>query len=152
MKEEVLSQIGYCGLYCPACGIYQGKIKQAVENLRKIIQAYGFDKIPAELSKWEPAFQYYKEFEEVLNGFERLFQDCPGCRRNGGDPSCVVRECCKQKSLALCADCTEMQSCEKLARMGKALEESQKIKLMGTEKWAEEMQTKVAKGYCYIGA
>jgi len=150
MEEEVLSQIGYCGLYCLACGIYQGKVKQAVVNLRKVIKAYGFDKIPAELSKWEPAFHHYREFEEVLSGFERLFQDCPGCRRNGGDAGCVMRECCKQKSLVLCANCIEMQSCHELARMAKALEESQTIKLFGAEKWVEEMQKKVSNGYCYL--
>jgi len=63
---------------------------------------------------------------------------------------CMMRECCKQKSLALCADCAEMQSCHKLARMAKALEESQSIKITGAEKWAEEMQKKVSNGYCYL--
>jgi hypothetical protein len=73
--------IGYCGLYCGACGIYQGKMKQAVENLRKIIGYYGFDKITVELAKWEPAFQYYAEFENVLNGLVKLFGGCPRMRR-----------------------------------------------------------------------
>ncbi|MCK4434643.1 hypothetical protein KAU92_04060 [Candidatus Bathyarchaeota archaeon] len=36
--------VGYCGLYCNACGIRQGKIKNAVDNLRNVIAAYGFDK------------------------------------------------------------------------------------------------------------
>ena len=46
-----LEIIGYCGLYCGACGIYQGRVKDAVESLRKIIGAYGFDKYVSELAK-----------------------------------------------------------------------------------------------------
>jgi hypothetical protein len=61
--------VSYCGLYCGACGIYQRRIKQAVENLRNVIEAYGFDKIYSELVNYEPAFQHYAEFEKVLDGF-----------------------------------------------------------------------------------
>jgi hypothetical protein len=50
--------MGYCGLYCGACGIYWRRIKLAVENLRKVIGVYGFDKISPELAKWNPLFQF----------------------------------------------------------------------------------------------
>ncbi|MEM3700354.1 MAG: hypothetical protein QXL57_05760 [Candidatus Bathyarchaeia archaeon] len=56
MTESNKNLVGCCGLYCCACGIHQGKIKQAVENLRKVTKAYGFDKIAPELARWEPAF------------------------------------------------------------------------------------------------
>jgi len=72
MGENPGSLVGYCGLYCGACGIRQGRVKQAVENLRKVLGAYGFDKITPELAKWEPAFQHYAEYEKVLDGFVRL--------------------------------------------------------------------------------
>ena len=106
--------IGYCGLYCGACGIYQGRIKQAVENLRKIIGAYGFDKIAPELAKWEPAFQHYGEFEKVMDGLVKLFGECPGCIGGGGDPNCKLRQCCGQKSYITCVECAEMGTCKKL--------------------------------------
>jgi hypothetical protein len=51
MDSSSENLVGYCGLYCGACGIYQGRIKQAVENLRGVIQAYGFNKISAELAR-----------------------------------------------------------------------------------------------------
>ncbi|MEM2930456.1 MAG: DUF3795 domain-containing protein [Thermoproteota archaeon] len=105
--------MGYCGLYCGACGIYQGRIKLAVENLRKVIGAYGFDKITPELAKWDPAFKNYAEFERVLDGLVRLFGECPGCVAGGGNPDCTVRQCCKQKDYATCAECTEMYTCGK---------------------------------------
>ncbi|MEM3523776.1 MAG: hypothetical protein QXU11_12405 [Thermoproteota archaeon] len=64
--------VGYCDSYCGACEIYQGKIKQAVENPRRI-SAYGFDKTMPELAKWEPAFQHYTEFEKVMDGLVKIF-------------------------------------------------------------------------------
>jgi len=149
LSEIPKNLVGYCGLYCGACGIYQGRIKQAVENLRKVIGVYGFDKIASELANWEPAFKHYAEFEEVLDGFVKFFGDCPGCVAGGGDPSCVVRECCKQKAYATCAECVEMGTCEKVQRHG-ALEELRKIKTIGIDKWAEEMQKKVEAGYCRL--
>ena len=153
MYESPKSLVGYCGLYCGACGIYQGRIRQAVENLRKIISAEfpSFNKIAPELAKWEPAFQHYTEFENVLNGFVKVFGDCPGCVKGGGVPNCVVRECCKQKAYTTCAECAEMDTCEKLRPAGgMALEGLLKIRAMGVGKWSEEMQKKVAAGYCEL--
>jgi len=151
MKENPENLIGHCGLFCGACGIYQGKITQAVENLRRVIGAYGFDKMAPELAKWEPAFQHYAEFENVMDGFVKIFGGCPSCVKSGGDPSCAVRECCKQKAYATCAECADMEKCEKLQRYGpRAIEGVRKIKATGIGKWTEEMQKKVDAGYCYL--
>ena len=142
---------GHCGLYCGACGIRQGRIKQAVENLRNVIGAYGFDKIAPELAKWEPAFQHYNEFESVMDGWVKLFGECPGCIKGGGDPNCAVRVCCKQKGFVTCAECGEMDTCEKVKQYGpRALEGLGKIKAMGVDRWAQEMQKKVDAGYSYL--
>ena len=151
MNESPKNLVGYCSLYCGACGIYKGRIKQAVENLRNVIRAYGFDKFTSELAKWEPAFQHYTEFENVMDGFVKMFGECPGCVMGGGPPDCTIRECCKQKAYTTCAECAEIEACEKLKRYGpRVLEGLQKIKTMGIDKWAEEMQKKVGTGYCYL--
>jgi len=151
LKENPKNLVGYCGLYCGACGIQQGKIKQAAENLQKIITTYGFDKITAELAKWEPAFQHYAEFENVMNGLVKMFGECPRCIAGGGDPTCEVRDCCKQKAYATCAECSETEKCGKLQRHGPhAIEGVRKIKAMGVNRWTDEMQKKVDAGYCYL--
>ncbi|MDH7478190.1 MAG: DUF3795 domain-containing protein [Candidatus Bathyarchaeota archaeon] len=151
MKESNKNLVGYCGLYCGACGIYQGKIRQAVENLRKVTKAYGFDKITRELATWEPAFQHYVEYEKVLDGWVKIFGECPGCVADGGDPNCAVRNCCREKSYTTCAECAEIEECEKLKKYGlHALEGIKKIKTMGIDKWVEEMRRKVDAGYCYL--
>ena len=151
MSENPKNLVGFCGLYCGACGIYQRKIKEAVENLRSVITAYGFDKVMPELAKWEPSFQHYPEFESVMNGLTKLFGECPGCIGGGGDPECAVRQCAKQKGYATCAECDAMETCEKVQKYGpKALEGLRKIKTVGVDKWVEEMQKKVDSGYCYL--
>lgn len=142
---------GYCGLYCGACGIRQGKIKQAVENLRKVTSAYGFDKSAPELAKWEPAFQHFKEYEDVLNGWVRMFGECPGCRKGGGDPNCAVRTCGTQKRFVTCAECSEMDGCEKVKQYGpRAMEGLHRIKTQGIDRWVGEMQKKANAGYSYL--
>jgi len=137
--------------FCGACGIYQGKIKEAVENLLNVIRAYGFDKIMPELVKWEPTLQHYPEFESVMSGLVKLFGECPGCAAGGGDPNCAVRSCAQKKKYATCAKCDSMETCEKVQRYGsKALEGLRKIKSVGIDKWIKEMQNKVDSGYCYL--
>jgi hypothetical protein len=150
LSKKPKSLVGYCGLYCGACGIYQGRVKQAVENLRLVIGAYGFDKIMPELAKWEPAFQHYKEFEKVNDALIKMFGECPGCVGGGGDPDCIIRKCCAQKGYAVCSDCAEMDKCEKLQQREWALKRLRKIKVQGARNWAEEMQIKVDGGYCYL--
>jgi len=143
------SLVGYCGLYCGACGIYQGRIKQAVENLRKIMGYYGFDKIASELMTWEQSFQHYAEYEKVLDGIVKLFGECPGCVSGGGDPNCSIRQCCAPRGYATCAECGDLEECPKLWRRGH-MKELQRIRAMGVEEWARHMQKKVEAGYCDI--
>jgi len=150
MGESPRSLVGYCGLYCGACGIRQGRVKQAVENLRKVLGAYGFDKITPELAKWEPAFQHYAEYEKVLDGFVRLLGECPGCVSGGGDPNCALRECSKKRGYATCADCPEMDTCVKLKRYRWTSKALLEIRAEGADRWAKEMERKVSEGFCYL--
>lgn len=150
LNESPKDLVGYCGLYCGACGIYQGRIEQAVENLREIISHYGFDKTAPKLAKWEPAFQHYTEFENVLDGFAKILGECPGCVKGGGDPDCELHECCKQKAYSTCAECVEMEKCERLQRYVPVLDSLRRIEAIGVDEWAKQMQKKVDAGYCEL--
>ena len=150
---EPANLVGHCGLHCNACGIRQGKIKKAVNDLHKIIAVYGFDKAMPELANWEPSFKHYNEFDQVMNGLVKMFGYCPGCLQGGGDPNCKVRSCAKVKGYRTCAECNEVESCEPLApyRKGYGLTAAlQSIKQNSIEKYAEEMQKKVDEGYSYL--
>jgi len=151
---DLASFVGYCGLYCNACGIRQEKIKGAVNTLREVVAAYGFDKIMPELAEWEPSFKHYKEFNQVMNGLVKMFGDCLGCLQGGGDPDCKVRSCAKQKGYRTCAECSEAEACENLAPFRKGYKgltlALQGIKENGVGRYAEEMQEKVDEGYSYL--
>jgi len=151
-ETDPSSLVGYCGLFCNACGIRQGKIETAVNNLRNILATYGFDKIMPELSRWEPSFKKYKEFDQVMDGLVKMFGDCPGCLQGGGDPNCKVRSCVEQKGYRTCAECSETETCEKLAPYlkGYGLTAAlQSIRKKGIQSYAEETQRKVDGGYTY---
>lgn len=122
MSKNPKSLLGYCGLYCGAWGIYQGRIKQAVQNPRGVISVYGFDKMSAELTKWEPSLKHYAEFEEVMDGLVKLFGECPNCVDGGGDPTCEIRICAKEKGHTICVECAEMDACKKLSQREWTLE------------------------------
>jgi len=153
-ETDLSSLVGYCGLYCNACGIRQQKIKGAVDNLRGIVATYGFDKIMPELANWEPSFKHYKEFDQVMDGLVKLFGDCPSCLQDGGDPNCKVRSCAKQKGYRTCAECNEAENCENLAPYCKGYkgltQALQNIRQNGIDEYAEEMEKKVTKGYSYL--
>jgi len=146
--------LGYCGLYCGACGIYQGKIKTQVENLQSTIRAYGFNEFADQLANWEPAFKYHKEFDQVLEAYKKLFGECPGCIQGGGNPECKIRPCVKEKGFTSCAECKETETCATLEPMRKNYkgfqERMQRLKQVGPAKYTQEMENKVKKGYCYL--
>ena len=152
VETDPASLVGFCGLYCNACGIRQEKIKTAVNNLRNIIAVYGFDKIMPELAKWEPSFEHFDDFNKVMDGLVKLFGDCPGCRQGGGDPNCKVRLCVEQKGYGTCAECGEVETCKKLAPYREGYDLTpvlESIREKGIERYAKEMQKKVDGGYSY---
>ena len=147
---DPVSLVGYCGLYCNACRIRQGKMKEAVTNLRDIIASYGFDKIMPDLVNWEPSFKHYDGFKQVMDGLVKMFGYCSGCLQNGGDPNCKVRSCAKQKNYRTCTECAEAKTCQKLDPYRKYFEPAlQSIKENGVKGYTEEMQRKVDQGYSY---
>jgi len=147
---DPVTLVGYCGLYCDACRIRQGIIKEAVNGLRDILDSYGFDKIMPGLANWEPSFKHYDEFKQVMDGLVKMFGYCAGCFENGGDPNCKVRLCARQKGYRTCTECEESQSCQKLKPYRKYFDPAlQSIKENGVKGYAGKMQKKVDEGYSY---
>ncbi len=145
---DPISLVGYCGLYCGACRIRQGKVKDAVNNLRDVITSFGFDRIMPELASYEPSLKHYGEFNQVMDGLVKLFGYCPGCFENGGDPSCKVRLCAREKNYRTCVECGESRSCQKLEPYRKYFDIAQQnIEGCGIRGFAEKMEKKVAEGY-----
>ena len=102
--------VAYCGLYCGDCFNYKGEIADLSRDLRKKLRETRFDRHAPGLSKYFKVFQDYDRAYEVLGAMVRL--RCKrGCREGGGNPSCKIRLCCRQKGLVGCWECAEFETC-----------------------------------------
>jgi len=150
---DELSLVGYCGLHCGACAIYQRMIKNRAMQLLKVLDAYQFREIAKEAKEWDPKLEYYPQFEEVLQSLMKMFGECPGCLEGGGPPVCIIRDCCKENGFATCAECNKMP-CDKLQPQVQSyrghLAMLHRIKEMGKDKWAKEMERRVKEEFSYI--
>ncbi len=147
-KITPLELVAYCGLYCGSCDIYQERIGNSGRELKKVLDALEFDQI----SKQVPGLEDYDKFYKVLNNIIMFFGQCQGCQKGGGNPSCEIRNCCRQKGYDTCAEC-ESFPCEKIQPMLDSYppmkDDIKDIQKMGMEKWSQKQQKKVDEGYRY---
>ena len=147
------SLVGYCGLYCGACAIYQQMIRKRATQLLEVFDAYQFREIAKEAKEWDAKLAFYPQFEEVLQSLMKMFGECPSCQSGGGPPVCVIRDCCKENGFSTCAECDKMH-CDKLEPQIQGyrghLDMLRRIGEIGIDKWAKEMERKVKAGFSYI--
>lgn len=152
MSDES-SLVGYCGLYCGACVVYQQMIKNRAMQLLEVLDAFQLREIAKEAKEWAPKLAHYTEFEEVLQSVMKMFGECPGCQAGGGPPVCVIRDCCKENGFSTCGECDKMP-CNKLEPQIQGyqghLDMLRRIREIGIDKWAKEMERKVKEGFSYI--
>ena len=149
-KVEGAELAAYCGLYCGACSIMNGQIRDTAKSLQGLLKAYGYAGWAPTLAEFVPATKHYPEFEGVLEWLTT--QDCEGCLAGGGNPNCAIRICAKEKGLAGCWECDE-EPCEKLGGIDEGYpaltEERQRIRGIGLEAWLAEQKAKVEAGFSY---
>jgi len=135
--------VAYCGLYCGACAIKNGQIRNAAKSLQGMLKAYGYPDWAPTLAEFVPATKHYPEFEGVLEWLTA--QDCEGCPAGGGNPACAIRICAREKGFAGCWECGE-DPCEKLQAIdqdSRVPESRQRIREAGLEAWLAEQAAKV---------
>ncbi|MHA2386248.1 MAG: DUF3795 domain-containing protein [Candidatus Thorarchaeota archaeon] len=140
----------YCGLYCPGCGIHQGKVTERVQGLQRILTSYKIGERKEALSQEEPAFKHYDEFEQVLDGIKEVFGSCAGCRKGGGIPDCKVRSCAEDRGYQTCLECVRMEACSELKSRSWALPALRKIRDEGYESWLKTKREMVEAGWSYV--
>jgi hypothetical protein len=143
----------YCGLYCGACAIKNGQIRDTATALQGMLKAYGYSEWAPMVAEFVPATKHYPQFEGVLEWLAA--QDCVGCLAGGGNPGCAIRICAREKGLAGCWDCAEA-TCEKLQEIDQGYpgvsENRQRIRQVGLEAWLAEQASKVQAGFSYLDA
>jgi len=147
--SEEAEIVAPCGIYCGACAIYKGEIKETAVRLGDIVTAYGF----RESSRFIPELEVYPQFIHVLTWFAGL--TCVGCRAGGGNPNCFVRQCCAEKKIETCSQCGGFP-CLQLNDLQRTrpgiIENLNEIKEKGVENWAKEQKKKVEDGFSYADA
>lgn len=137
----------YCGLYCRDCIPSKKDLYETAAKLEEQLDQLNFDKY-AELkagqtywSQANEAFKHYPRFIEVLKAIRGL--ECPSpCRKSGGykEGRCDVRNCCVDKKLNGCWECSGYKTCKLLGPLLKfhpnLLYHLELIKTEGVENWA----------------
>jgi hypothetical protein len=138
----------YCGLYCGACDIYQKRISQSGNELKKVLDAYDFGLIANQV----PGLEDYKAFYNVLNNLITIFGQCEACQKDGGPPQCQIRMCSREKGYQTCAECSSFP-CDKVKFIvdgyPQVKDSIKEIKNIGLEKWCQREQERVNKGFRY---
>ena len=141
----------YCGLYCGACAIKNGQIRDTATLLQDMLNTYQYSEWVPMVADFIPAEKGWGEFESVMGWL--MSQDCPACLGGGGNPDCAIRTCAKEKGLAGCWGCDE-DPCEKLGMIDEgyaaAVENRRRIREIGLDAWLAEQKAMVAGGYSYF--
>jgi len=137
MTQEGANLVAYCGLYCGACAIRQGKFVEAAKQLQELCQAYGVAGWAPEMVGYVPAMAGYGQFEGVLDWFTTF--DCTDCRAGGGNPDCKIRVCVKERGLDGCWACADLPcDLRKAANPADPVGACVRIREIGPEAWAAE--------------
>lgn len=143
----------YCGLYCGACAIKNGQIRDAARSLQDMLNAYQYSEWAPMVAEYFPAVKGWNEFEGVMGWL--MSQDCPTCLGGGGNPDCAIRICAKEKGLAGCWECSE-DPCDKLAYReidgthSGSDKNRQRIREVGLDAWLAEQKALVEGGFSYF--
>ncbi|RJP27151.1 MAG: DUF3795 domain-containing protein [Actinobacteria bacterium] len=103
----------YCGLYCGDCIPSNTRLFEMIEELQELaakLRLYDYAEL---LSRRDAACEDYPAFERMLAALAGW--RCPSpCRAGGGRPSCLVRECAREKGFDGCWECANRRGCELL--------------------------------------
>jgi hypothetical protein len=139
-----LRQVTYCGLYCPLCA-QCGRIPDQASALRTSMEREGYTYFGDAI----PGFQAFWDFLTRLSNRE---QACTSCREGGGDPSCEIRTCARERNVVVCPLCADFP-CERIETLARRystlIPEGRRLRTIGIDAWIAEQQQRVAAGVCY---
>jgi hypothetical protein len=138
--------VTYCGAYCGLCARYHGytAFREAASMLSEIADAHGFQ-------YWMPGAVKDFDYNEFRKGLA-FFSDagswlvCQGsCRDGDGRPDCPMRNCCRERKLDNCFNCSYFP-CDKVAQNEGMLKRARKYKKLGKDKWLQVQDKRAKQG------
>lgn len=111
----------FCGLYCGDCIRFQSKAASLASELLKALDEEGYKAYAASKTGGDPAqikgVAAFSCYEKSLDLLEALAEgQCNTPCRLGGDgcsDHCPVKECCQERGVAGCWECTDFEKCPK---------------------------------------
>jgi Protein of unknown function (DUF3795) len=107
--------VSYCGLFCPDCPLFSGKVSDLAKDLRKELRRVEYDKFAKYISKF-PSGKELKNFKECYSVLGTLmkFRCERGCRLGGGAENCQIKQCNIDQNIQGCWQCKKFKYCKKL--------------------------------------
>ena len=102
--DNVENQIGFCGIWCGSCPAGNGSI---IELTRRYEEAVKKNR----MEKWAPKDFDFREFMKGLNSLQKISL-CRGCLQGGGNSTCTIRTCAKEKKVSSCSQCELLMNCK----------------------------------------
>ena len=143
-KVNPAEMVGYCGRLCMRCGVcghMNAVDMQALQNVAKTIDMTGrAEKGLAWDVMRNMVGHVCREFDRDLESYAGFVQKgFPKCCRDHCVPPCQIAACCKEKGYRTCAECAEMETCDKLGKVRADMAPNlQAIRDKGLDAWAEE--------------
>ena len=133
----------YCGLYCENCAV-KVKVVPASKTLYEVMKKAGFEEVIHLIPDGDPFWSFLKRMAE--DGI------CNSCKAGGGDITCQVRLCAKEKGVDMCALC-ESYPCERFERLFAGhptlKHDNSVLRDKGMEEWAILQEARQARGFTY---
>jgi hypothetical protein len=145
-KQDSLRLVTYCGLYCGLCA-QRNRIPQQALQFKQTLHEEGFDDFYQYVPEMKESFPVFWQFLENLAKME-----CT-CRTGmGGPPDCKIRNCAKQKNIAVCPQCKEYP-CQNIYALAEhyptLIQDGKRLQKIGIEKWVAEQEQRAKRGFAY---
>lgn len=140
--DNVENQIGFCGIWCGSCPAGNGSVVELTRRYEDVVKKN-------RMEKWAPKDFDFKEFMKGLASLQKV-PLCQGCIKGGGNPTCEIRICAKEKKMSNCSQCELLMSCKNFEMLEKSNPHVRKdlLKNKGTSqreliaKWKVELKEK----------
>lgn len=145
MKSEDL--ITYCGVYGGTCARWCENtiFRDFASTFAEWVDAQGYQYwMPTEVKEFD-----YTEFRKALDFFSKkdTWLVCWKCCKGGdGRPDCEIRNCCEERGLDLCFDCSEFP-CDRVEGNAKMIERAKDYKKLGKDEWLRQQGKKAEKNF-----
>jgi len=141
---ERLSEVGYCGVYCPNCGA-RCRLPQRAAALITTMKAGEYD-------DWGHGLEGFTTFWKFLHGLADVSEP-KRCRNEiCGAPNCGMRKCAKDKGIEACPLCADYP-CEMIQTFSRSeptlIFDGQRMGEIGLEQWIDEQEARKLNGFCY---